>query len=372
MEILLLILIAVTAGVAFAFHLQLTALRKTDTERRRAVEKATESSQKVQKELEKLREESARRRTEVASLKDKLNDLRSRNHKQREAERKQRSAKDIALVEQLEEATRLLEEERAHANAVARDSAALQAEVKKQQEAVARLEQALAAARAAADRPAPPPPPPPEVAAVQAEKEKVEAELRGRIESLEKQAREARRKAGEAEDEARKARGKTATVNRLQLLTKSELDLFKEKLVWSEKRVVELEKLLFANEIALPEREAAPQPRAPKVAPALLAREEANTGGEGVVAEAVDYVPEGESAEGEAEVASTIDAPAADASSAEIDADGAKVAEAVEATPSDASEAVAAEVVAEAQAAVSGVQPLRRPREAVEARKAEG
>src|SRR5690606_38769643 len=142
-------------------------------------------------------------------------------------------------------------------------------------------------------RPASPPPPPPDVAAVQAEREKVENELRGRLETLEKQVREARRKAGEAEEEARKARGKGATVQRQLLLTRSELDLFKEKLVWSEKRVVELEKLLFTHDIPLPEREAAPQPKPPPVAPGVLAREEeAHTGGEGVVAEAADYEPE--------------------------------------------------------------------------------
>lgn len=398
MGILLFILFLLAAGVAYAFHLQLTALRKTDAERRRAAEAATESAQKVQKELEKLREEASRRRNEVSSLKEKLNDLRHRTHKQREAERKQRSARDTAIVEELEEARRALDEERARADVLSRDLTGLQAELKKQQDGVARLEQALAAARAAADRPAPPPPLPPEVAAVQAEKEKVQAELQGQIDALEKQLREARRKATDEAEAARKARGKTATVNRLHLLTKSELDLFKEKLVWSEKRVVELEKLLFANEIPLPEREAAPQPRAPKLAPALLAREEAHTGGEGVVAEAVDYVPEeGESAsdadsdsssdasataEADAPAGSSDVAPAAGSDEAAVVA--AEAAPASEAAPETAAETAtetasddmdesAAEAETETPAASApGVQPVRRPREVVEARKAEG
>ena len=115
---------------------------------------------------------------------------------------------------------------------------------------------------------------------------------------LEKQTREARRKAGELEEELRKARSKASNANRLQLLTKNELDLFKEKMVWSEKRVVELERLLFDNKIALPERESAPQPQAPQIAPGILAREAANTGGEGIVTVAADYEPRSRAGDG--------------------------------------------------------------------------
>ena len=56
--------------------------------------------------------------------------------------------------------------------------------------------------------------------------------------------------------------------------------------MWSEKRVVELERLIFDNKIALPDRELAPQPKAPQLAPGIIARESGNTGGEGIVAEA--------------------------------------------------------------------------------------
>ena len=289
------VLFIAAAGVAYAFYIQLSALKLQKRDTSKESDSSRTIAQKAAKELEVAREELSRKRTELSELREKLNDLRARQHKQRENEKRTKGNAEVELQELLSIARRDLEDERNRFDVLARESKGMTAEIARLREQQTKLDAALKAAQAAAAKAATAPAtttaaPAPVVNV--APPQKTDEELKARVELLERQMREARRKATEMEEEARKARGKASTAARTQLLTKNELDLFKEKLVWSEKRVVELEKLLYDNKIALPEREAAPQPKAPTVAPGILARESANTGGEGVVEASAEYVPE--------------------------------------------------------------------------------
>lgn len=67
-----------------------------------------------------------------------------------------------------------------------------------------------------------------------------------------------RRRLAKSEEERRASASKASSSARQALLADSELRLYREKLVWSEKRVLELERLLFARDGALPERPPAP------------------------------------------------------------------------------------------------------------------
>jgi len=304
------------AGAALYFFM---AKKRAESGLQDAVQGAARAAEeKLGKELAAAREELAKKKAESVELRERLSDHKAKSFKQREADRKQKGGAETELADQLSSARRQLDEGRAQFDALTREAAGMQTEIARLRDGSKKLEDSLraaqnAAARAAAPAPEKPAEPAPAAAAaVPAEpaKPSAEDELRARVAQLETQVREARRKASEHEDEAKKARGKSSTVNRLHALARSELDLFKEKLVWSEKRVVELEKLLFDNRIALPERETAPQPRAPQLAPGLQARESVNTGGEGVVAEVADYEPPAES-----EAAAASDAPAAEQAS---------------------------------------------------------
>jgi hypothetical protein len=332
----------VAAAVAYAFYIQLSALKgQPQHKAKETSDDGRALAQKAAKELESAREELVRKRAEAADLREKLNDLRTRQHKQREAEKRTKGTAEADLKELLTVARRDLEDERARFDVLSRESKGMGDEIARLRESQKNLDDALKAAQAAAARAASAPaastsaPAPAPVVVVAPQK--TDDELKARVELLDRQLREARRKVIEQEEEAKKARGKASTVNRLQLLTKNELDLFKEKLVWSEKRVVELEKLLFDNKIALPEREVAPQPKAPAIAPGVLARESANTGGEGVVAGEAEYVPE---------TATATEAPAAEAAP----------------TTTEAPAAEAASEAADASTGPSAVPPIRRPK----------
>jgi hypothetical protein len=343
------ILFVVAAAVAYAFYIQLSAVKGKEQTHTKVSDDSRAVAQKAARELEAAREELSRKRSELSELREKLNDIRTRQHKQREAERKNKGNAEAELQELLTITRRDLEDERARFDVLSRESKGMTDEIVRLREGQKKLDDALKAAQAAAAKVASAPAPATTAAApsapvVVAAPQKTDDELKARVELLDRQLRDARRKAAEQEEEAKKARGKASTVNRMQLLTKNELDLFKEKLVWSEKRVVELEKLLFDNKIALPEREAAPQPKSPAVAPGILARESANTGGEGVVAGEADYVPEAPTA---TEAPTTTEAPAAEAAPA-------------------TTEAATSEASAVESTGPSAVPPIRRPKAAAE------
>jgi len=357
MTLVLGFLFVAAAIAAVAFHLQLDALRKTEGDRRQAADEAAARAQRSSKELETAREELSRRKAEVAELREKLNDVRSRSHKQRESEKKQRAGAVTDLQDALDEARDFLSSERSRNEVLGRELTGMQEELARVKAGLARSEEAgrnlqaaLARAQAQAQTALP--------AGVEvvpvAAPVRTDEQLKARAESLEAQARELRRKTAEAEEELRKARGGSANAKRQLLVTKSELDLFREKLVWSEKRVLELERLAFENKLALPEREPAPQPAAPQPAPGLVAREGANTGGEGVVAEGADYVPEaGESTEAASDVA-------------------AAVVEAVAPSAEVATETAAEPVAEAASEGPQAVPPIRRPKAAEGDEAAEG
>lgn len=286
-------IVAIAAAVAFYFQF---AAQKAESDRRGSeLSDVRASAEKARKELESIRDEFARKKSEAADLREKLTSVRQRSHKQREQDKRQKAGNLASLTDELESARRLADEESARADVLERELKGAQDAFAATKQEVARLDAALKNVQAQAERVAVAPVATTAVAAVAPPSQ--EAELRARVEQLESQIRDARRKATQAEEEAKKARGKAATASRQQLLTKGELDLFREKLVWSEKRVVELEKLAFENKLALPEREPAPQPAAPQPAPGMSVREGVNTGGEGVVAEAADYEPEETSTE---------------------------------------------------------------------------
>jgi hypothetical protein len=356
-------LLVVAIGVAYAFYVQLTALKSQDNARRTEADNANAQSQKLSKDLDASREELNRRRAEAAELREKLNEMRSRQHKQRESDRKSKSNAEADLMDQLEQTRYRLNEEQSRVDVLSRETKGMQEELARLKEAGRRTDEALKAAQAAALRatatpaaepsapvtetpaPAAAPRPPPTPS---------DDELRRRVDLLEKQTRDARRKAAEAEEELKRTRSKASNATRMQLLTKNELDLFREKMVWSEKRVVELERLLFENKIALPEREVAPQPQAPQLAPGILAREAANTGGEGVVAVAADYIPETEPAPSGSSVETVSAEPAAPAS------EPAPVLPPPPTSDMDESDEMGDRVEA--------VPPIRRPRAVVETR----
>lgn len=297
MTYLLVVIAIVAIGAAVAFYFQFAALQVQDSQRRTEAEEARASADKARKELDSFRDELTRKKSEASELREKLTELRQRTHRQREQDKRQKVVGAVALENDLESAQRVAQEESERADLLARDLkgvleennavknqvSMLEAALKNAQAATARATAAASVAGAA----------PAVVASAAPAQDDV---LKARAESLDAQLREARRKLTVGEDEVRKARTKASTAARLQLLTKGELDLFREKLVWSEKRVVELEKLAFDNKLVLPAREQAPQPAAPQPAPGMLARESANTGGEGVVADAADYVPEADEA----------------------------------------------------------------------------
>ena len=339
MTLVLGFLFLAAAAAAFMFHLQLDALRKTDGARRQAADEATARAARAAKELESLREDASRRKGETAELREKLNDLRSRTHKQRESEKKQRSNAVVDIQDALDEARDRLSTEHSRYDVLQRDFDGLNQELARVQAALARseagtknLEAALARVQAA--------PAPTAAPIVAAPVVRTDEQLQARVASLESQLREARRKATEAEEDSRKARGGASNSKRQLLVTRSELDLFREKLVWSEKRVLELERLAFENKLAMPDREPAPQPKAPSLAPALVGREGANTGGEGVVADGADYVPEADDTQ------AAVEAPAAVEAAAVVETQAA---------------ASAVEVVAESTGP-QAVPPLRRPK----------
>lgn len=314
-EFFLILMVAViAAGVAFAFFLQYSALKKADDSRRQDADEAVAKAKKAQTEAEGAREELTRRKAEAAELREKLNDIRQRNNK-KDQERAKKSGQN-ELTDQLDDARRALDEERTRLDVIQREASGMQDDITRLRDANKKLEEAHKAALAAAARVSEAPARPmisaaPSTPAPFVAPERPESEIKAKLEAAETQLRDARRRQMEAETDAKGARGRVSTSNRQQLLTKSELDLFKEKLVWSEKRVVELEKLLFDNKVALPERETAPQPKAPQIAPGILARESANTGGEGVVAGSADYVPDAPEAPAAASVVEIVAAPAA-------------------------------------------------------------
>jgi chromosome segregation ATPase len=348
MTLLFALLFVAAAGAAFAFYLQFDAAKKKEDAVKQSASEASAQAQKASKELEAAKEELARRRTEAADLREKLNDLRSRTHKSKESEKKARSGAVADLQQELDDTKARLNDELSRYDVLSRDVKGMQEELAKSKDAAKKLDDANKNLQAALTRAQAAPAASASAAPVQtvaiAPPVKTDEQLLARVQSLETQLREARRKATEADDEMRKARGASSNHKRQFMVTKSELDLFREKLVWSEKRVVALEKLLFDNKIALPEREAAPQPKALELAPGTLARESANTGGEGVVAEAADYVPE------------TTEAPAA--------ATG--LAAPVEAPSAPAGAEVVTIAAEPAPTGPQAVPPLRRPKAAVE------
>lgn len=339
MTVVLVLALVIALGVALAFFLQYDALRKKDDERERLAAEASAEAQKTRKQLSEISAELTRRKEEGVELRKKLNEQRARSHKHREAERKQKGTAEIELADQLDLARRHLDEERGRADVLSRDAQGMQAELTRLRDAQRRLEATLQAVQAAASRPAP------EVMAVKPAP-KSDEQLLARAESLEAQLRDLRRKLALLEEEAKRAKSKASTSQRIQLLTRSELDLFREKLVWSEKRVVELERLLFENKVPLPERVPAPQPEPLQLAPGILARESANTGGEGVVAMTAEYEPPEEEES---------------ASDAEVSAEQAAEAQALPA------ENVDTEPVAH-EPGRAAVKPLRRPKSEVDAR----
>jgi len=289
------------------------------------------------------------------------NDIRSRQHKQRETDRKQKGSAEADLIDQLETVQRQLDEEQSRFDVLSREAKGMQEELVRLRDGHKKLDEALKTAQssAAAAKVAAPAAPVAAAAAPEAPRPVAappvpkDDELLKRVEGLDRQLREVRRKAAEQDEELKRARSKSSTATRMQLLTKNELDLFKEKMVWSEKRVVELERLLFENKIALPEREVAPQPKAPQLAPGILARESANTGGEGVVTVSADYVPEGPASETTPEGAP---APAVESAPA------APVEAAAAVLPPAPYEGV------ETEPKIDAVPPIRRPRSVVEGR----
>jgi predicted nucleic acid-binding Zn-ribbon protein len=307
MTLVFALLFVVAAVAAFAFRTQLVALQKVQAARRPVAAEAAGSSgdDKARKELTTLRDELARRKAEATELREKLNDLRSKNHKQKAIDSRTKSAAVIELQDALDQARDRANAEQARADVLARDAAGMHEEIVRLKASLTRTDDAL---KAALSRPAPA-----EGAVVVpvAVSTKTDEQLQARVASLESQLREARRKVADGEEELRKAKGTAASSKRQFVVTRSELDLFREKLVWSEKRVVEVEKLLFDHKIELPTREAAPQPKAPTLAPGMTAREGANTGGEGVVAAGAEYVPE--EATVAVEAAAVVEAAAAEA-----------------------------------------------------------
>jgi len=359
MTIALLAIAALAAGAAFAFYWQYAALKGSLDGLKKSSESHAEAAAKAQKDRDAAKEELGRKKTEAADLREKLNDLRAKQHKSKEGEKRTKSKAEVELQDDLETARRTLVEAENRADALYKDLKAGQDELTKLRDERKKLEQSVANAQAYAKSAAAAPvvasaapaavtegaAPADPTAAIRSEL----TETKARILSLENQLREARRKVSEAEEGAKAARGRVSNEKRLAQVQKSELDLFKEKLVWSEKRVVELERLLFDNKIELPVREVAPAPKALELAPGITAREGANTGGEGVVAEAVDYVPE----------AAADAAPASDAASAS-DAPGAEAA-------TVAANEAASDASTEGESGPAAVPPLRRPRAEIEA-----
>jgi hypothetical protein len=367
---ILLVALVIVSFIAYLFHFQLSAVRAKEESLRRSADEATAQAQKASKELESTREELTRRRSEASDLREKLNEMRSRQHKQRESDRRQKGGAEAELRDDLELAQRHLEEERARVDVLSRDAEGMHAELVRLRDAHRKAEEALKTAQATAARgaqaPAAPAPISDSAAAAKVE------EAQKRVDLLDKQTREARKKAAEIEEELKRTRTKVSTATRNHLLAKSELDLFKEKLVWSEKRVVELERLLFENKIALPEREVAPQPKSPQLAPGIIARESANTGGEGVVTIAADYVPEPTTTDVSAETpAASTTSTAGEAAAASEPAPASAPAETPAEAPAAASLAATGTEGAESPAEApeprpEAVPPIRRPRSAVE------
>ncbi|MFM2151890.1 MAG: hypothetical protein RL199_325 [Pseudomonadota bacterium] len=327
MTLVFALLFVVAAVAAFAFRTQLVALQKVQAARRpsAAAESGPSGDEKARRELTALRDEVARRKSEATELREKLNDLRSKNHKQKAIDSKTKSAAVIELQDALDQARDRANAEQGRADVLARDAVGMQEELARLKGALVRTDEALktALARPVATEGA--------VVVPVAVSTKTDEQLQARVASLETQLREARRKVSEADDELRKAKGSSASSKRQFVVTKSELDLFRDKLVWSEKRVVELEKLLFDNKIELPTREAAPQPKAPTLAPGMAAREGANTGGEGVVAAGAEYVPDEPPAA--AESSPVVEAPVVEAPVAAEAAPVIEAAQVVEVVP---------------------------------------
>lgn len=319
MELVLLIVAALAAGAAFAFYWQYSALRGIVDGLRRTADESTAAAQKAGKDSTSAREELARRKAEAADLREKLNELRARQHKARENDKKARGSTVDDLADQLASTRESLDDAASRNDVLAREAAGMQADLARLRDANRKLEEATRAAQAAASRASSEPRAAAPAAAagtaagdgaVRTDKGETD-ELKGRIQSLELQLKESRRKAAEHEEAVKGAKGRLSVAQRAQLLQKSELDLFKEKLVWSEKRVVELERLLFENKLALPERAPSPRGQAPQLAPGILARESQNTGGEGVAAGEADYVPEAAAEAPSAEAPAAAEAPVA-------------------------------------------------------------
>jgi chromosome segregation ATPase len=348
MTLVFALLFVVAAITAFAFRTQLVALQQVQAARRPVADVAAASGDdKSRKELTSLRDELSRRKAEASELREKLNDLRSKNHKQKAIDSKVKSTAVVELQDALDQSRDRVAAEQARADVLAREAAGMQEELARLKGALARTDEALKTvlARPVATEGA--------VVVPVAVSTKSDEQLQARVSSLESQLREVRRKAADADEELRKVRGSAASSKRQFVVTKSELDLFREKLVWSEKRVVELEKLLFDNKIDLPTRESAPQPKAPTLAPGIAAREGANTGGEGVVAAGAEYVPE--------ESALVVEAALAEGSVVEASAAAVEPAPVIEA-------AQIVEVVAIAESSgPQAVPPLRRPKAESEA-----
>lgn len=361
MSLVLLVIAVAAVGVAVAFYLQFAQAKARAYELASSIDNASAQAKSARRELEEAREELSRRKTEALELREKLNEVRARSHKQKEAERRQKSPQLHEVQEDLDAARRDLQEAHDRLDVVVRERVGMESEIARLRGETDRLGEALRAARSAPSQSSAPA----AVAGPPSELERRLEEASARAASLESQLGELRRKVNAAQEDARKARGKSATLNRMQMLQKGELDLFREKLVWSEKRVIELEKLLFSNQIPLPEREPAPQAPPPQLAPGML-REGTNTAGEGVVAEAADYVPEGEQAPSTETAPS--EAPATETVASDVDAGqvaAEKPAEAPAAEPAPVVEA-AAEAAPEGEAK-SEPSTVRRRRKAAPA-----
>lgn len=146
------VLFVVAAGVAYAFYIQLSALKLQKPEKVKVNDADRSLAQKAAKELEAAKEELSRKRTELSELREKLNDLRARQHKQRENEKRTKGNAEAELTELLTNTRRDLDEERNRFDVLARESKGMSEEIVRLRAQQAKLDEALKAAQAAAAR----------------------------------------------------------------------------------------------------------------------------------------------------------------------------------------------------------------------------
>ena len=258
--VFLVVLVSVVVAAVFAFQARQAAgaLKSLHA----AADAAKKDAELARAEQKKLDAELKTRNQQLAETREKLNDTRKRAQEGKQPKASGgRVARESELEEDLRHARDLIEQAhtaektaRKEAQAAKAEAAAREGDVSRLQEKVRELTAQAGAlpqpGAAVTTLPAAAPAEDPRIK----ELETARKELQARVDDLDRQTKADHVKLIEARDEIKKARGRSETNNRVYLVTKSELDLTKERLASAEKR-------LWESGIPLVRPETKPRPK---------------------------------------------------------------------------------------------------------------